>query len=62
MLCTGFIGSSVVLSGAGLSDGRLLPALTGISLIVLGLVFTHLIRGWLAKGKIRKGARSGGGL
>jgi len=59
MLCTGFIGSGVVLSGAGLSDGRLLPALTGISLIVLGLVFTHLIRGWLAKKKLAtdEGAR-----
>ena len=52
MLCTGFIGCGVVLSGAGLSDGRLLPALTGISLIVIGVVFTHLLRGWLAKKKL----------
>ena len=48
ILCSGVIGTGVVLSGAGLSDGRLMPALTGVSLIVLGIVLTHLIRGWLA--------------
>ena len=51
MLCTGIIGSGVVLSGAGLADGKLKWAITGVSLIVLGGVFTHLIRGWLAKRK-----------
>lgn len=51
MLCTGIIGSGVVLSGAGLADGKLKWAITGVSLIVLGGVFTHLIRSWLAKRK-----------
>lgn len=51
MLCTGIIGTGVVLSGAGLADGKLKWAITGVSLIVLGGVFTHLIRGWLAKRK-----------
>jgi len=55
VLCSGITGSGIVLTGAGLSDGRLLPALTGVSLIVLGLVVTHLIRGWLAKRKMVAG-------
>lgn len=49
MLGNGLIGTGIVLSGAGLSDGRLMPALTGASLIVVGIVLTHLIRGWLGK-------------
>jgi uncharacterized membrane protein YdjX (TVP38/TMEM64 family) len=51
MLCTGVICSGVVLSGAGLADGKVKWAITGVSLIVLGGVFTHLIRGWLARRK-----------
>lgn len=51
VLCSGVIGSGIVLSGAGLADGKVKWAITGISLIVLGGVFTHLIRGWLAKRK-----------
>lgn len=51
ILCTGIIGCGVVLSGAGLADGKLKWAITGVSLIVLGGVLTHLIRGWLAKKK-----------
>ena len=51
ILCTGIMGCGVVLSGAGLADGKVTWAITGVSLIVLGSVFTHLIRGWLAKRK-----------
>ncbi len=51
VLCNGIIGTGVVLSGVGLADGKLIPALTGISLIALGAVLTQLIRGWLAKRK-----------
>ncbi|MEO5917106.1 MAG: VTT domain-containing protein [Luteolibacter sp.] len=51
LLCSGVIGTGIVLSGVGLADGKLMPALTGISLIVVGAVFTHLVRGWLAKRK-----------
>ena len=53
ILCTGVIGSGVVLSGAGLADGKLKWAITGVSLIVLGGVLTHLLRGWLAKRKLK---------
>lgn len=53
ILCNGIIGTGVVLSGAGLADGNLKGALAGISLIALGAVLTHLIRGWLAKKKNR---------
>lgn len=51
LLCTGIIGSGVILSGAGLADGNLKWAITGVSLIVLGGVFTHLVRGWLERRK-----------
>jgi uncharacterized membrane protein YdjX (TVP38/TMEM64 family) len=56
LLCTGIIGSGVILSGAGLADGNLKWAITGLSLIVLGGVFTHLVRGWLER---RKKAKEG---
>lgn len=52
-LCNGIIGTGVVLSGVGLADGKLMPALTGISLIVVGVVLTHSVRGWLAKRKLK---------
>lgn len=51
LLCTGIICSGVILSGAGLADGNLKWAITGLSLIVLGGVFTHLVRGWLERRK-----------
>lgn len=51
ILCNGVIGTGVVLSGVGLADGKLMPALTGISLIAVGALLTHSVRGWLAKRK-----------
>ena len=51
ILCTGVIGCGVVLSGAGLADGKLKWAITGVSLIVLAGVLTHAIRGWLERRK-----------
>lgn len=51
LVTSGVIGIGIVLGGVGLADGRLLPALTGVSLIIVGTIFTHLIRGWLAKRK-----------
>lgn len=53
VLCSGVIGCGVVLSGAGLADGKLKWAITGVSLIVLGGVLTHAIRGWLGRRKKR---------
>ena len=60
ILCNGIIGTGVVLSGVGLAGGKLMPALTGISLIAAGAVFTHLVRGWLAKRKVRVAGEGGG--
>jgi uncharacterized membrane protein YdjX (TVP38/TMEM64 family) len=51
VVCTGLVGCGVVLSGAGLADGKLKWAITGISLVVLGVVLTHVIRGWLGQRK-----------
>ena len=51
-LSNGIIGTGIVLGGVGLADGKLMPALTGLSLIVVGAVLTHSVRGWLAKRKL----------
>ncbi|MEY3895535.1 MAG: hypothetical protein RLZZ214_1054 [Verrucomicrobiota bacterium] len=53
VLCIGIIGSGVVLSGVGLADGKLMPAITGVCMIAVGVVLTQLVRGWLAKKKLR---------
>ncbi|MBC7979670.1 MAG: VTT domain-containing protein [Armatimonadetes bacterium] len=49
MLGNGIIGTGIVLSGAGLADGKLMPAITGVSLIAVGAVLTQMIRSWLAR-------------
>jgi len=54
ILCSGVIGTGVVLSGVGLADGKLMPAITGVSLIAVGVVLTQLVRGWLRKVKAEK--------
>lgn len=51
MLCSGVIGTGVVLSGAGLGGGNLQWAILGISLIVVGGIVTHFVRAWLGKRK-----------
>ena len=51
ILCTGVIGCGVILSSAGLADGKVKWAITGVSLIVIGAVLTHAIRGGLARRK-----------
>ncbi len=51
VLCTGVIGCGVILSSAGLADGQVKWAITGVSLIVLGIVLTHAIRSGLARRK-----------
>jgi uncharacterized membrane protein YdjX (TVP38/TMEM64 family) len=55
VLCNGVIGIGVVLSGVGLADGKLMPALTGICLIAVGVILTQLVRGWLRRVKAEKG-------
>lgn len=52
VVCSGVIGSGVVLSGVGMGNGKLADTLTGISLIIIGIIFTQLIRGWLARRKL----------
>lgn len=54
LLGNGIIGTGVVLSGVGLADGKLMPALTGVSLIAAGVVLAQLVRGWLEKKKLRR--------
>lgn len=49
LLCSGIIGTGVVLGAVGLGGGKLRWAILGVSLIVVGGIFTHLIRGWLGK-------------
>jgi uncharacterized membrane protein YdjX (TVP38/TMEM64 family) len=53
IVCNGLMGIGVVLSGVGLADGSLAPVITGVSLIVVGVVFTQLVRGWLARKKLK---------
>ena len=54
LLCSGLIGTGIVLSGVGLGGGKLKAAILGISLIVVGGIITQVIRGWLAKKRIGK--------
>ena len=63
MCCTGLIASGVVLSGAGVADGNLTPVITGVALIVLGMVAIQAIRQKLRKveqgaGNVERGAGS----
>jgi uncharacterized membrane protein YdjX (TVP38/TMEM64 family) len=48
MGCSGLIASGVVLSTAGVADGNLTAMLTGLPLIVLGVVVVQMIRQRLA--------------
>lgn len=50
-VCSGVIATGMVLSGVGLADGRWITALGGISLIVVGVILTRVVRSWLAKRK-----------
>lgn len=51
LLCNGIVGTGIVLSSAGIGNGRVMDALTGVSVIVVGVVLTQFVRGWLAKRK-----------
>lgn len=51
MMCSGVIGTGVVLSAAGLGGGNLQWAILGVSLIVVGGIVTHFVRGWLERRK-----------
>jgi uncharacterized membrane protein YdjX (TVP38/TMEM64 family) len=51
MISNGVFGVGMVLSGVGIGDGKLTPAISGISFIALSALFTYLIREWLTKRK-----------
>jgi uncharacterized membrane protein YdjX (TVP38/TMEM64 family) len=42
--CTGMIAVGVVLSSAGVADGNLKPLITGVALIVVGVVVVQMLR------------------
>ena len=52
LLCNAPIVCGLVLSGAGLANGRLLPLLVGLTVIVLTVVLTHTARRWLARRRV----------
>lgn len=56
VLCNGFFVCGFVLSGAGVADGNLKPLMSGVGLIVVGLVLVQMIRQRLKSGE--KGAKS----
>ncbi len=51
MLSNGVFGVGMVLSGVGIGDGKLMPAISGLSFIALSALLTYLIREWLTKRK-----------
>ncbi len=44
MACSGLIASGVVLSGAGVAGGNFMPAITGVGLIVVGVIAVQMVR------------------
>jgi len=51
MGCSGLIASGIVLSAAGVADGNLTVILTGVPLLVLGLVVVQMVRQRLGKSR-----------
>lgn len=49
MACTGLISCGIVLSGAGVAGGNFVPAITGVGLIVLGLVVVNWVKAKMLK-------------
>jgi uncharacterized membrane protein YdjX (TVP38/TMEM64 family) len=44
LACSGMISCGIVLSGAGVAGGNLTPVITGVALIVVGLMAVQMIR------------------
>lgn len=44
MACSGLIACGVVLSGAGVAGGNFMPAITGVGLLVVGLILVKILR------------------
>jgi uncharacterized membrane protein YdjX (TVP38/TMEM64 family) len=51
MACSGLIACGVVLSGAGVAGGNFMPAITGVALIVVGLVVVQWVKAKMLTGK-----------
>jgi hypothetical protein len=51
MACSGLIACGVVLSGAGVAGGNFMPAITGVALIVVGLVVVQWVKAKMLRGK-----------
>jgi uncharacterized membrane protein YdjX (TVP38/TMEM64 family) len=47
----GLMSSGIVLVGAGASDGRFAPAVSGVALVVVAVVLTRWLRAWLERRK-----------
>jgi uncharacterized membrane protein YdjX (TVP38/TMEM64 family) len=47
--CSGLISIGVVLSGAGVADGNLTPVITGVALIVVGLLVVQWVKAKMLK-------------
>jgi uncharacterized membrane protein YdjX (TVP38/TMEM64 family) len=56
--CQAPVASGMVLSGAGLGSGGLLPLFAGIGLVVLAGVAAHALRRWLRRRAAAAGAIS----
>ena len=52
LLCNAPLVCGLVLTGAGLGGGRLLPVLGGVSLIIFALALAHTLRRWLRRRKV----------
>ncbi len=48
LACNGLIGIGFVLAGVGFGDGRLVPALAGMFLVILGALVIRWVRDWMA--------------
>ncbi len=48
MVCNGLIGMGFVLAGVGFGDGKLVPALAGLFLVILGALVIRWVRAWMA--------------
>ena len=57
LACNAPVACGMVLSGAGLANGRIVPLVLGVGLIVLAAALTHFGRRWLATARSRKLAR-----
>lgn len=53
MLCNGLIGIGFVLAGVGFGDGKLVPALAGLLLVILGALVIRWVRAGMAERKAR---------